>query len=718
MRFLEDVVARLSAELGGAQGDAAGAAQLGGLLPGAPRPPWLTDENVLAPLLRSYDAHLAGVEARLGEGEARVGAVSAQLAEVRAENDRLTGDLEKAHVLLASREADEDAPGGGIRSSRADPAAAERLELLSQENELLSQQQTQLQEEIAFLHSQLEERTSGSVALAEDLAKALVDGEAARSEADAASARAIDCDSRLGGLQTRLAEAEEVARSAQHQASQLAGLEATGKQHLQDLSSQAEALQKENEILKQHNVGLQGDLMGARKEAMSFKQSSSSLQQERVLTNAELADVRHALEGAEARLKTLESREGHAFHKTNDAEETAAQAKAEAEALGLQVEALKRELDRQQKTFGDRLAAAAAEVEAEHRSRNQALTRALAVDLDEARDAETELAGLRAEIERGVRERRQAEAEVLALQHLVSSAEGEQVVRLARQLSEVEASRDAALQAEESRRLEGARVVRGLEREKALLRAEKETVSGRVEAALQELEAFRRGERLLREQAAAAKDQAAAAERGRAEVEAALRGQLETHRKQAAQDVAALVRRLEAVQRQSDHAQQEAESLQGSREALLERYRAEGREARRQLERQTHAAQEQVTDLLGRLQEAEQRAEQAARESARGEEGLAKAHEVERELRPALAVAERRLRECKGQLAEAVSRETDRLREKGAAEAELGRVRLERDKLRRQFDAASRASQRMEMQCKTLQSALVATKPSATLTAL
>jgi len=125
-----------------------------------------------------------------------------------------------------------------------------------------------------------------------------------------------------------------------------------------------------------------------------------------------------------------------------------------------------------------------------------------------------------------------------------------------------------------------------------------------------------------------------------------------------------------------------------------------------------------VTDLLGRLQEAEQRAEQAARESARGEEGLAKAHEVERELRPALAVAERRLRECKGQLAEAVSRETDRLREKGAAEAELGRVRLERDKLRRQFDAASRASQRMEMQCKTLQSALVATKPSATLTAL
>ena len=61
--------------------------------------------------------------------------------------------------------------------------------------------------------------------------------------------------------------------------------------------------------------------------------------------------------------------------------------------------------------------------------------------------------------------------------------------------------------------------------------------------------------------------------------------------------------------------------------------------------------------------------EQAARESARGEEGLAKAHEVERELRPALAVAERRLRECKGQLAEAVSRETDRLREKGAAEA-------------------------------------------------
>ena len=50
--------------------------------------------------------------------------MSAQLAEVRAENDRLTGDLEKAHVLLASREADEDAPGGVVRSSRADPAAA------------------------------------------------------------------------------------------------------------------------------------------------------------------------------------------------------------------------------------------------------------------------------------------------------------------------------------------------------------------------------------------------------------------------------------------------------------------------------------------------------------------------------------------------------------------------------------------------------------------
>ena len=116
---------------------------------------------------------------------------------------------------------------------------------------------------------------------------------------------------------------------------------------------------------------------------------------------------------------------------------------------------------------------------------------------------------------------------------------------------------------------------------------------------------------------------------------------------------------------------------------------------------------------VGRLQESELRAEQAARESARGEEGLAKAREAERELRPALVETERRLRDCKSQIAEAVTREADRLRERSAAEAELGRVRLERDKLRRQFDAASRASQRMEVQCKTLQSALLATKPSA-----
>ena len=714
MRFLEDVVARLSGELSRAQGDGPGAAQLGGLLPGAPRPPWLTEDALLAPLLRAYDAHLAGVEARLGEGEAQVGALTAKLKDVSDENGRLLGELEKASVLLAARESDSSGGGTGAGGRRADAAAAtERLELLSQENELLSQQQTQLKEEIAFLHSQLEERTSSSVTLAEDLAKALADSEAARTEADAASARAVDCDSRLGGLQARLAEAQEATRSARQQAAQLAGLEATSKHHIQDLTSQSDALRQENEVLKQHNVALQGDLTGARREALSHKQSSSALQQERGLTHAELADLRHALESAEARLKTLEAREGRAFHRTNEAEEAAAQARAEAEARGLQVEALKRELDRLQKTFGDRLSEAAAVVEAEHRGRNQALTRALAVDLDEAQHAETELAGLRADLERETRERRQAEAEVQALQHLASAAEGEQVVRLARQLSEVEASRDAALQATESGRLEHSRVVRSLEREKALLRAEKETVSGRIEEAVQELEAARRGGRLLQEQAEAARQHAATAERGRTELEAALRAQLEACRKQAGQDVAALLQKLETLQRQSDHARQESDSLQGSREALLERYRAESRDARRQLERQSQAAQAQAADLLSRLQESELRAEQAARENARGEEGLAKAREVEREIRPALVETERRLRECKAQIAEAVTREADRLRERSAAEAELGRVRLERDKIRRQLDAASRTSQRMEVQCKTLQSALLATKPSA-----
>ena len=705
VEFLEGVVARLSGELARTQGRPS--EELGGLLPGAPRPAWLTDAQVLAPLLQAYDAHLAEVAGQVERGERGVAALKGELAAVIDENARLVDELERAQTLVAAR-ASEAGP-----LPRGDPHLAERLELLSSENELLASQQDSLTGEISFLHQQLETRTAEAVKLGEDLARSLADAETCRKAADAATAHAIEYESKLRGLRARLAEQEGEARKTAAQVQQLQAGERTSEGHIDDLRNQLQLVQQEAGIVRQQAAEAQGQLNDARRDLSVAKGSYASLEQERALLLAEAADLKQALAALEAKNGELEAKEAVAFQRMQEADEISSQAKASAEALAVEKDSLAQQIAKAERGFEDRVADIRRQLEDEFRNRNDAYAQALSADVGEVAKYESMLALARADAGRFHQEKMQAESELQSVRHMIAEGPSAEVVDLSRQVQDVEIQRDQALHRLESAENEHTRRVRELERkasEAADNGASALETAGRLAA---EAERLKAEVAQLRGQEAAAASGLQQAQRTRAEVENSLKQQLEAERAQHHRELAALGEQAKGLQIRLTQSTAEAETVLGTKDSLLAKYKAEAKEALKVLEQRTAAEQARTSGTLQQLQAAQEEVQRLRAEKDALAQEAGQARGAEQKLGPRLQATAKQLRDAKAQLAASIGRDAEHVHETARLQNALDRLTLDRNRLKRQYKTAVRTSQRMEQQSRSLQSALLATKPQA-----
>jgi len=159
VRFLEDQVVRLSEALARSQGrtedGSSSAASLAGAA-GEPTPSWLLDAEVMPPLLASYDARIAELERAEAKGRERVEAAERQALAERESADRMRAELRSALESSVRQElhgthggsSGAGARGGGGASAVALAELSQRLEVLYQENEVLTEQSRETAEEL------------------------------------------------------------------------------------------------------------------------------------------------------------------------------------------------------------------------------------------------------------------------------------------------------------------------------------------------------------------------------------------------------------------------------------------------------------------------------------------------------------------------------------------------------------------------------------------
>lgn len=152
--FLREQVLRLNNELARSQNRAAMMHE-----EGEEAAPWLTSSEHLPPLLSAYDSRISELEQGEGAQRARADRNEAQLRESERDREKIKGELRD---LLHTAHRKEEASGSlmrttGVRSGGAAQAEVEqRLELLYEENNVLTEQNHEMAEELERPRLQVE----------------------------------------------------------------------------------------------------------------------------------------------------------------------------------------------------------------------------------------------------------------------------------------------------------------------------------------------------------------------------------------------------------------------------------------------------------------------------------------------------------------------------------------------------------------------------------
>ena len=323
---------RLTAELARAQAQAHGAGAaaeqrtggdpsfLDAAGPAAPLPLWIAEPAYLSPLLVAYDARVAELEAAAQRRGGDAKDVQTEVAAVTAENARLHDELKHVTALLAKREralASAAAAGGAPVLGPGEGGADSRVALLTEENDLLLQQQSALKEELKGLHATLEERTAEAVRASQELAAA-------------AAARRRDT-TELAAAQSKLASLELAHGSgAPSIQEELAALRARAKEAQRDADT---ARARESELRDRHD-GIVAEIASLRSAASTHAAEHARLTAElqaavtaRDAGKREVDDMRDALQATEARLAELQRRDADVYARIKEAMEHAEEAR-------------------------------------------------------------------------------------------------------------------------------------------------------------------------------------------------------------------------------------------------------------------------------------------------------------------------------------------------------------------------------------------------------
>eukprot|EP00873_Tetraselmis_striata_P025321 jgi/Tetstr1/445585/TSEL_033357.t1 len=340
LRFLEDMVRRLSEELSrvqmadqpaGATADSATAppAFLEGVAGNAPLPLWLSDPKYLSPLLVAYDKHLNTQEKTAKQASEKISGLERAILQITAENEKLAEEVANQNRLLSKHaEAQNNALGADNRDT------IDRLELLVQENDLLTHQQAELEAEIARLMGRMEERTREHVQAAQDNSH---------------------LHAKLRGMQVRLAEAEAragrfkaLAKREEHRAQLAQGpaaaasasdnrqadmgapapsVDSSVRQQLREREEDLAASASELSNLRQQLMQVLGSNNALQAQVASLQEQNDAAQGAAAAAQAEAEELRGALANMDSRLTSFHRKDAEVYARIKEAMEQAEQAK-------------------------------------------------------------------------------------------------------------------------------------------------------------------------------------------------------------------------------------------------------------------------------------------------------------------------------------------------------------------------------------------------------
>eukprot|EP00775_Hariotina_reticulata_P008796 gene8796-8975_t len=653
IEFLEELVRRLSEELAShmasepltavtaaaAGGSCAGTAA-GGLEPAARDvllPPWLKDSRYLNPLLTAYDQRLLEVQSQLAAKSRVVQEIEQQVRELVSENDSLHDRLAAQVAQLEGRATGSGAAAAAGGGAGADQARLkERLDLLEQENDLLLEQQSELDAELARLAAQLQERE-----------------QQAMSAQEAAKAVAAHC----AELEAALEQGAAAVRSSRSLRDKVQQLE----DRLQGESAKTAAAVTAVEAAHQQIAALQAELATASAAATMVPRLQSDLSKVRAAAEAsanDAATVRSEAEGLRAALRAVESRlleyqqkDTEVYLRIKQAMELAEEARLERDAARATTESLAAQLDNTQA----RLQEATRQLSGgsigggpswdELRRKLTAAETALAAAQSQLHQQEVQLTELRLRGQRLTRDKASLAGELStvrqelclcsggvhspvsaaavamggALAGEVRSAAG---FAATERLVEVERARDDALQKLDSHTRAATRAEQQWQLERQQLQSDVQQWTKRAVAAEAAAATAGSSTAEARQAAAAATAELAGLKAAHGRVESQLRQKIAELQEQRDAEVAAIAQKLERALAACSISVADAERMMSAKDQLLAQWKREAQAIAAKLEstEQQHQAElaqqlEQIDQLTRQLATAAQQQEALQQES-------------------------------------------------------------------------------------------------------
>ncbi|MEW5318656.1 MAG: hypothetical protein WDW38_009861 [Sanguina aurantia] len=609
VRFLEDVVRRLSEELSRLGLPAPTTPDDSSPDARAPLPGWLRDRRYLNPLLEAYDLKVAELGSRVAEMTEGACTLQLQVDGVVNENEGLRGALSRALEgrSLAALASHHD--GGG--HARSGALMAEEASLLKEENTLLAEAQSDLYAEVNRLQMALNDAGVEGVRLAQEAANSsmLAQQHLARmQEAEAKVARALasarSAENRSAGDAAAFAELQTSIASER-------GSAAATAQTLQELRGVHAQVCAAIPGLEQRAKAGHDAKMALQVELSSARERYDAAAGEAAAAVREGTALRQALTSMEARLSEFQRKDVEVYGRIKGAMEVAEEACLARDTLL----ARQRELQRENESLSGRLAALRGvvkeQVTEEFLAQVSSLTLQLQASQEEQRVASTQVHEERVRAERLEREQRSLAAELVVMREEAGSSHGSKHriglmsdVGALERMQELERCRDDATAKLDSteRKLERCGREWGLEKmamEQGIRSLKQYSVEleGAVQVSRNEVAGLRRG-------VEAAGREVVNLRAAKALSEGGLRQQITAVRVERESELQATVAKLEAAVAAGSSSTQEAERLLEAKEDLLARWR------------------EEATTIAGRLEDSLESHRRELDERARETEGL------------------------------------------------------------------------------------------------
>lgn len=309
--------------------------------------PWVASPQIFSPILAAYDAHVAELRSRLGTAERQLELDREHISRLTHENEQLTADLD---AELSNRiKSLETLPAGAAAgaSERVNVIAAEQMEMLQQQVEVLDKERgileevsTHLQKEVDRLREEGQNRDDQLIQITQNFqsARATIkrgqdqiailqkERDAALGQLKKLNVQYSDLSVRHESLNEDLHAAERECAQYHKQSTQLrSDLDRLAARANEETDLQLQRLDAERKAMRELSVSRDS----TRREMDNLRETHRKLRMQHEKTVADCENMISAMEGLKLEIFELKSREETVAQREADAREAIEQAKLE-----------------------------------------------------------------------------------------------------------------------------------------------------------------------------------------------------------------------------------------------------------------------------------------------------------------------------------------------------------------------------------------------------